>query len=75
MLTRSTTHPNLEVANEVSVRPLYHLTDARGAGDSAEIEEAISGQLPIRATAGEALLLEKLPERDARIIARFQFGS
>src|SRR6266704_3686204 len=42
MLTRSTTHPNLEVANEVSVRPLYHLTVARGAGDSAEIEEAIA---------------------------------
>jgi hypothetical protein len=56
-------------------RPLYHLTVARGAGDFDEIREALSGRLPIGATALEALLLAKGAEFDVRVIARFPFGS
>jgi 2'-5' RNA ligase len=56
-------------------RLVYHLTVARGAGDFDEIRDALSGRLPIGATAEEALLLEKGSEFDVRVIARFPFGS
>jgi 2'-5' RNA ligase len=56
-------------------RPLYHLTVARGAGDFDEIREGLSGHLPIGVIAQEALLLEKRPDFDVRVIARFPFGS
>jgi 2'-5' RNA ligase superfamily protein len=55
-------------------RPLYHLTVARAAGDFEEIRDDLSGHLPIRAIAREALLLGSTRNSTARIIARFPFG-
>jgi 2'-5' RNA ligase len=56
-------------------RTVYHLTVAREPSVLDKVRTTLEALLPLQAVAREACLLEHVPDRDVRTVARFAFDA